>query len=97
MAGKTGAVLPVNEFIGHDKRYYLDLAVDSSSKSGVVWLRRRKDDGKFFLVVSVVCGHVLKQELSLEEAKELYHELPDRLPAEQAFHTKKRQEDPKPT
>lgn len=85
MRQRGGAILPYNEFIGHDGRHYLDLAVDSSCISAVPWLRRCQEDGKYLLVVSVVVGQVLKKELSLGEARELYYALPDRLPVGQAF------------
>jgi hypothetical protein len=82
--------LPRNEFIGHDGKRYLDLAVDSGSRSTVTWLRRRLNDKKYFLVVAVLGGHFLKKEVSPVDARDLYHVLPSRLPAEEAFPKQKK-------
>jgi hypothetical protein len=83
----------LNEFIGHDGKHYLDLAVDSGGVITVAWLRRRREDKKYFLVVSVVGGHVLKKEVSLVEAQELYHAFPNRLPPNKAFPAQKKRSD----
>jgi hypothetical protein len=85
MIRRAGSILPVNVFIGHDGKRYLDLAVDSNCTAALAWVRRRIEDGRYFLIVSTVCGHVLKKELTLAEARELYLALPDRLPVDKAF------------
>ena len=84
---KLTGVLPPNQYIGHDGKNYIDLAVDSGSGVAVVWLRRRLHDGRIFMVVSLVRGHVFRKELSENEAKEVYWELADKLPVDQAFPT----------
>lgn len=85
MTKLAGSTLHTTEFIGHDGQKYIDLAVDSYGQTTVAWLRRRLKDDRYFLVVSVACGHVLKTELNDTEARELYWELPDRLPLKLAF------------
>lgn len=93
MISPVDTSISFSEFIGHDGKHYLDLAVDSSSYSAVTWLRRRREDKKYFLIVSVVGGHVLKKEVSRIEAQELYHAFPNRLSPNKAFPVHKKRSD----
>jgi len=73
------------DWVGGDGGKWRDVALDSSSEYVLAWLRRRLRDGKYFLIVSVVKGHVLAYEVTVEEAKELYGVLPNRAPYEKSF------------
>lgn len=76
---------------GADGASWRDIAVDSGSNpSAVVWVRRRIKDGAYFLIVSVLKGHVLAYQLTTQEAKELYYALPDRAPYKRAFDPEKK-------
>ena len=79
--------LPLNgdDWVGGDGSQWRDVAVDSSSEFVQAWVRRRIKDDKYFLIVSVVEGHVLAYELTLEEAKDLYAIFPNRAPYVRAF------------
>lgn len=76
---------------GPDGNTWRDIAVDSGSNpSAVVWVRRRMKDNAYFLVVSVLKGHVLAYQLTPQEAKELYYALPTQAPHEKSFAPKKK-------
>ena len=78
--------LPINDYVGHDNRLYRDLAVEATPNDSVLaWLRRRAVDGKFFLVVSVAGGHVMRTEVTREEAVCLYHALATKIAYNAAF------------
>jgi len=63
---------------GHDNAEWVDLAVDSRNANVVLWLRKRVKNRKYFLITACVGGHFLKKEVTEEEARYLYHQLPDR-------------------
>jgi len=67
-----------------------DIAVDSSSTSALVWVRRRMKDDKYFIVISIIKGHILACQISRAEAKELYAEMPCRAPYDKSFKRTKR-------
>ena len=89
---KYYGALKGEDWVGGDGDKWRDIAVDSTSPFAVVWVRRRLKDNKYFLVVSVVKAHVLAYELTLQEAKELYRELPHRAPYEKSFKVPKKKE-----
>jgi len=67
-------------WIGADNKKWQDIAVDSVSPTGIFWLRRRVNDNSYFLIVGAVQGHVLKKELTVQEAKQLHSAMPARVP-----------------
>lgn len=77
-------------WIGGDGKKWRDIAVDSTGTSVIAWVRKRVEDSKYFLVVSVVRAHVLAYELTVKEAKELYHALPSKAPYKRAFNVPKK-------
>ncbi len=66
---------------GYDNALWVDLAVDSSGPHVALWLRQRVKSGQYFLIASCLYGHVMKTEVTKEEAKRLYLALPDRAPS----------------
>lgn len=70
---------------GADNKQWQDIAVDSTSQTGIFWLRRRIDDNCYFLIVGTRWGHVLKKELTVQEAKKFHKALPDHVPFSVAF------------
>lgn len=80
--------LEVNDFLGADRKMYRDLGVDSMARCVTLWLRRKLDDGSYHIVVSLIKGRVLSQQIDEEEAKALYFELPDKVEYAKAFDGK---------
>jgi len=84
------APLDGKPWVGHDNALWVDLGVDSSSQTVLLWLRKRVKSDQYFLVASCVGAHVLKKELTRDEAHGLFPELPDRAPYEACFGGKKK-------
>jgi hypothetical protein len=72
-------------WIGHDNAKYMDLAVDSRNDNVLLWLRKRLKDKQHFLIASCVGAHIMKKELTQDEAMQLYTLLPDRAPFDVCF------------
>jgi hypothetical protein len=72
-------------WIGHDNARWIDLAVDSRNRNVILWLRKRVKSAQYFLVASCVGAHILKKELTQEEAMALFPSLPDRAPFNVCF------------
>lgn len=72
-------------WIGADNKKWQDIAIDSTSQTGIFWLRRRMVDNTYFLIVAVVRGHVLKKELTVHEAMKLHSAMPSRVSFADAF------------
>jgi len=72
--------LPLNgePWVGYDSAHWIDLALDSRCPSVLLWLRKRVISGQYFLISSCVGGHVMKKEVTREEATYVYAQLPDR-------------------
>ena len=74
--------------MGHDNALWVDMAVDSTSLSVTLWLRKRVKSDQYFLIAACVNGHVMKQELPGTEALALFLQLPDRAPFDRCFPAK---------
>jgi hypothetical protein len=72
-------------WIGADNKRWQDIAVDSASQTGIFWLRRRMVDNAYFLIVAVVHGHVLKKEITAQEAMKLHSAMTNRVLFADAF------------